>query len=326
MSFAVPWQGGARASVISPLAASQGSYTSARQTYMEPRFVSYPGGRSSFAQSPSVVAHPGVCGQQQKVPVLGEKFMQHHEHIADKDVKRDENGGDVDGEVFLTGFGQFPGVTVNASWEAVRALAQQSPTIRVGGRTYRLRTPAGPVDVSYRAVDEAAAAGHFGAVPAPQANRGSKKPPLRLVIHAGVAMPGPVRLEAKARNQGYRSPDVRREVKAGGACVPPCDANGVRAAPCRGTCLDLSRVCASIRKSKCGVNVEVSDDAGLYLCEYIYYKSLRLAEVNADSPAVLFVHVPPIGQPYSLPQLVEALRAVVQASLEQASPHGVDEN
>eukprot|EP00747_Dinoflagellata_sp_TGD_P213087 gnl/TRDRNA2_/TRDRNA2_86089_c0_seq1.p1 gnl/TRDRNA2_/TRDRNA2_86089_c0~~gnl/TRDRNA2_/TRDRNA2_86089_c0_seq1.p1 ORF type:complete len:406 (-),score=47.94 gnl/TRDRNA2_/TRDRNA2_86089_c0_seq1:223-1440(-) len=243
------------------------------------------------------------------------------------------NTNDADGAVFLTGFGEFQGVKVNASWEAVRELTRCSPILKVGGCKYQLRAPAGPVSVTYRAVDEAAAAGQFGAAPGPQTIPQFKKPPLCLVIHAGVSMPGPIRLEAIARNEGYGKPDARGEMKPGGACVPYTLINGMRTAPCLGTRLNLSRVCAHVRKANCGVNVEVSHDAGLYLCEYIYYKSLHLAEKHAQegslakSPAVLFIHVPPIGQPYTLPQLVEGLRAIVQACLEQVlvPPHLEDE-
>ena len=43
------------------------------------------------------------------------------------------------------------------------------------------------------------------------------------------------------------------------------------------------------------VKVSASEDAGLYLCEYTYYRSLH----SGQAPAV-FIHIPPVGEPYSL--------------------------
>jgi len=42
------------------------------------------------------------------------------------------------------------------------------------------------------------------------------------------------------------------------------------------------------------LEIEKSDDAGLYLCEFTYYISMDRREAP-----VIFIHVPPVGQPYS---------------------------
>ena len=42
----------------------------------------------------------------------------------------------------------------------------------------------------------------------------------------------------------------------------------------------------------------MSDDAGRYLCEYIYFRSME-ESVNSGIP-VLFVHVPQEGRPFSM--------------------------
>ncbi len=48
-----------------------------------------------------------------------------------------------------------------------------------------------------------------------------------------------------------------------------------------------------------------------YLCDYTYYTSLFLSEGRSA-----FVHVPPLGKPYSAEQLARALRAVILEMLE----------
>lgn len=43
-----------------------------------------------------------------------------------------------------------------------------------------------------------------------------------------------------------------------------------------------------------GLPVLLSDDAGDYLCNFLYYKSLRFIEIHNLPTAVLFLHMPPI--------------------------------
>jgi pyrrolidone-carboxylate peptidase len=49
--------------------------------------------------------------------------------------------------------------------------------------------------------------------------------------------------------------------------------------------------------------VAPSIDAGRYLCEYIFYKSLDKSQESGIP--VLFVHVPSAGCPYSVPEMTE---------------------
>lgn len=46
--------------------------------------------------------------------------------------------------------------------------------------------------------------------------------------------------------------------------------------------------------------------SGRYLCDYTYYTSLHLGEGRAA-----FIHVPPLGRPYSSRDLGRALQAAV---------------
>lgn len=49
-----------------------------------------------------------------------------------------------------------------------------------------------------------------------------------------------------------------------------------------------------------------------YLCEYIFYKSLSI-----NPKRTLFVHVPPINQPYTVNELAEAISIIVKCALKQ---------
>jgi pyroglutamyl-peptidase len=57
----------------------------------------------------------------------------------------------------------------------------------------------------------------------------------------------------------------------------------------RKTKLPIGKLAASLRMA--GHDCGVSTDAGRYVCNYVYYNSLRLAEANGS--LALFVHVPP---------------------------------
>jgi len=77
--------------------------------------------------------------------------------------------------------------------------------------------------------------------------------------------------------------------------------------------------------------VQLSTDPGRYVCDFILYSSLAEARVQAaaragegDKPPakVLFMHVPPAGQPHSLQQMTEAIKKVVSWVVEN---HVVDQ-
>jgi len=80
-------------------------------------------------------------------------------------------------------------------------------------------------------------------------------------------------------------------------------------------------------------HVGYSTDAGLYLCEFLYYASLAQAyrrdvvcnaprthegkvpthpTFSTGSPKVLFVHVPPVGEPQSLEEMTFAIEKIIK--------------
>ena len=56
-----------------------------------------------------------------------------------------------------------------------------------------------------------------------------------------------------------------------------------------------------------------------YLCDFIYYTSLH---INCECSA--FVHVPPLGKPYSGQQLALSIRHAILAMLSQLTPDQVE--
>ncbi|KAK2822221.1 hypothetical protein Q5P01_022286 [Channa striata] len=68
--------------------------------------------------------------------------------------------------------------------------------------------------------------------------------------------------------------------------------------------------CKRVNDSNLGMTVSVSKDAGRYLCDYTYYTSLFLGHGCSA-----FVHVPPLGKPYSSQDLGRALQAIIQEML-----------
>ena len=119
-------------------------------------------------------------------------------------------------------------------------------------------------------------------------------------------------MERLAHNDGYDKPDVEDNCPAGECCVPG-------AAAVQTTCLDLERVCSEVNTAslQAGLGVEacVSEDAGRYLCDFVYCKSLVSMAGRS-----LFIHVPPTDQPYSTDQVTQAIKLVLQSLIKQIQP------
>ncbi|XP_008182323.1 pyroglutamyl-peptidase 1-like isoform X2 [Acyrthosiphon pisum] len=70
----------------------------------------------------------------------------------------------------------------------------------------------------------------------------------------------------------------------------------------------------------CGLKMECADeldictsrDAGRYLCEYIYFKSLSI-----NKNQTIFIHVPQLDQDNTAQKLAEKLKCVIRKLLEQ---------
>lgn len=188
-------------------------------------------------------------------------------------------------KVIVTGFEPFGEHAVNSSWVAVQELER----LGLGGEVdlYVCEVP-----VEYQAVQ-------------------SLLPSLwqqhqpQLVVHVGVSgLATTVTLEQCGHNQGYKRPDNCSFSPASQCCVES-------GPDCIHSVLDMDAVCQRVNNSGLEVSVSVSQDAGRYLCDYTYYTSLHLGRGRCA-----FVHVPPLGKPYSSQDLGRALQVLVREMLE----------
>ena len=192
--------------------------------------------------------------------------------------------------VLVTGFGPFRGHPINASWEAVQEL-KKNLDVQHGGRTIPLEVR--HIVVAYDTVK----------AEVPRLWRELKP---RLCVHVGVAGTSRViRLEKFGRNVGYDCADVQGKLPGGNVCV----SNGPDKLS---TQFDLEEVCRRVGEELQDVRFAVTDDAGRYLCDFIYYTSLYL-----NQGPVLFVHVPDLGTPYSCEQLAKSLKHIIECLLDQ---------
>ncbi|XP_070764880.1 pyroglutamyl-peptidase 1-like isoform X1 [Enoplosus armatus] len=187
--------------------------------------------------------------------------------------------------VVVTGFGPFGDHSVNPSWVAVQELKK----LGLGGE---VDLHVSEVPVEYQTVQSL--------VP----SLWKQYHPL-LVVHVGVSgMATTVTLEKCGRNHGYKGLDNSSFCPDSQCCI-------VGGPDCIDSVIDMESVCKRVTASGLGVAVSVSKDAGRYLCDFIYYTSLYLSHGRSA-----FVHVPPLGKPYSGEDLGRALQAIIREMLE----------
>lgn len=131
-----------------------------------------------------------------------------------------------------------------------------------------------------------------------------------------------VRLESRARLAGAaRMADIDGELP--GASLPPGGEPAQRATP-----LLLAPVCVAV--GELGVRCRISDDAGSYVCNHIYYRALRAIDEARLRTACLFVHLPPDEAtgaepaPNALPLdlQIAAVRVIINAIAAQLGTRG----
>ena len=187
--------------------------------------------------------------------------------------------------VLVTGFGPFPGVPVNPSEAIVAALGPVA-----GARLTRRRL--------VTAWD--GLAGLDGLLSG-----------VRIAVHVGVAPRARrLRIETVAVDARQPSPDA-----AGRLPVPTPTSGAVR----RGRAVAAPLVAAA---RAAGVPAGISGDAGRYLCNALYFRSLAAATTAARPHLSVFVHVPPpaVQRGRRLADLTAAVAAVVAALVAQTRP------
>ncbi|XP_022105505.1 pyroglutamyl-peptidase 1-like [Acanthaster planci] len=189
--------------------------------------------------------------------------------------------------VVVTGFGPFWEHKVNASWSAVQELD------RLGLEDEDVELITFEIAVEYETAKKLV----------PQL---WKEYDPCLMVHVGVSgIAKELTLEQQAHNTGYDKPDVSFLVPKSKCCIrdgPDCILSQI----------NMSIVSDEVNSNSCPTKAVVSYNAGKYLCDFVYYISLY-----QNCAQTAFIHVPPLGKPYSARQLGEGLRAAIRSMLKQ---------
>ncbi|KAJ8716949.1 hypothetical protein PYW08_005348 [Mythimna loreyi] len=172
--------------------------------------------------------------------------------------------------VLITGFGDFETINDNLSWQGVDSMDRD----HIEG-TYDISFYKTKIDVAYKAVENC--------VPKLWAEHQPD-----LIIHVGVKkdLTG-FELETQAKKGCYETEDIEN-------FCPPNKMHFADGPDTIITDLDLEHLRDQFNATEptiAGLTAAVSSDAGLYLCEYIYYTSLACRGCSKT----LFVHVPDKG-------------------------------
>lgn len=214
--------------------------------------------------------------------------------------------------VVVTGFGLFRDHKANPSWEAIKdgQLKIDKPNINVVTKQ---------VMVCYQEVDEIVG------------QLWSQYKPI-LMVHVGLAAhESLIRIEQLARHGPYLHKDVaqqaphdelrqfyEQQMKTNESLVGDLVRTQDEPQPCKfdcsKTCFNIERVCDKLNKlheqGRAPIGFRSSQDAGLYVCEYIYQTSLRICD------KAVFIHVPDTDK-YPLEDIRLALKLAIEVLLDE---------
>ncbi|XP_044745545.1 pyroglutamyl-peptidase 1 [Coccinella septempunctata] len=187
--------------------------------------------------------------------------------------------------ILVTGFGPFGVHLVNASWEAVKLLPDEFH----GHRIVKKEIP-----VCYKDVDEK--------IP----NMWMSMQP-KLVIHVGVSSEArKITIEKTANRNGYEKLDCfGKKHSTGNVCPRDLGDDFIN------TSINVPEICEILNSHDSTIKYCSSENAGRYLCEYIYYTSLRL-----DRNRCIFIHVPPLDSPYTAKELSDGILQIINCVLK----------
>ncbi|XP_060860805.1 pyroglutamyl-peptidase 1 isoform X2 [Metopolophium dirhodum] len=181
--------------------------------------------------------------------------------------------------VVVTGFGLFRDYKVNASWEVARVLPETGIAEELNINLVTINIP-----VSYKDVDQIVPTLWVQHEPA-------------LMVHLGVShLAKTLTVELVANGHGYCGIDIH-----GNGPDDKCLINNELETGLKMECTDELDICTS-------------RDAGRYLCEYIYFKSLSI-----NKNQTIFIHVPQLDQDNTAQKLAEKLKCVIRKLLEQVT-------
>ncbi|CAF0776836.1 unnamed protein product [Adineta steineri] len=187
--------------------------------------------------------------------------------------------------VLITGFGPFASIFNNPSWEVAKALKTSIQW------TYPLHIISEEIQVVYDDVTKK--------IP----DYWIKYNPT-LVIHIGVAQGAKeIRIERCACNTDYCHKDINGTLPETGKCIPD-DAPQILT-----TSLPLDDICVRVQRQT-NLPIVISDNAGRYLCEYIYYQSLFI-----DSKRTIFIHIPGLDEKFTIENVAKAIQLIIYEAL-----------
>ncbi|GAA93393.1 uncharacterized protein L969DRAFT_52648 [Mixia osmundae IAM 14324] len=226
-------------------------------------------------------------------------------------------------QVLVTGFGPFSFYKSNPAWDSVQSLHGMQlvlPASDPASQPTRIRITSAEMPVSFatvlRYIPRLHGLGHGRDDRHIRYKEGPKPAtptcdvPLQsydLIIHVGVGARDAFKLEQRADklNYGKSPPDAvggRPQLDAQTGRCGFLDERWASLPDDLTTRLDVSGLAKELSDS---YKIVKSNDPGHYVCEFIYYASLassRLANPDNSTP-VLFVHVPPESEPYSVAEM-----------------------
>lgn len=186
--------------------------------------------------------------------------------------------------VFITGFGPFGTHKQNSSWLTVQELVKMD--------IEDFHVVAEEIPVEYGPVAEM--------VPMLW-----KKIQPQLTVHCGVSSEAQcLVLERCAHNENYVRQDAQGQ-------LPVCTSCCVDGPSRIDTTIDLALVADDVNGAGLQIPVALSDCAGRYLCEFIYYTSLN---INRHT---VFVHIPPVTSDHTPEKMAKTLVAAIRSMLKQ---------
>ncbi|KAF5665912.1 pyroglutamyl-peptidase 1 [Fusarium heterosporum] len=220
--------------------------------------------------------------------------------------------------VLVTGFGPFrEQYPVNPSWEIASSLPSYLPPLRAKDPNSRhaaavlpkvsIVVHPEPIRVNYKTVR--------GLVPSFHRTT----PHFDVIIHIGMAGPRPFYcMERRGHRDGYKHPDVDGEMVDGE------DERNSKDWPWRGlpeeieTDLNLDEI-LPLWCGHSSADLRISEDAGHFLCDFIYYSSLSELWKLQRPRKALFLHVPADSSPASIEKgrelTLNLIRSVVESEI-----------
>lgn len=172
--------------------------------------------------------------------------------------------------VLLTGFGPFPGVEHNVSWDMAQALEQQ-----VGAIEGVTRAVARPLATIWGEAEESF-------------SRALAELSPDIVISLGVSRAGRgIEIEAVGRRRSQALADAAGR-------LPPKVATEQWRPESRRPRFDVAEIARRMAAGDVGAvgACRISRDAGGYLCNAVYYHGLGVTDLDRRGGTVIFVHIP----------------------------------